>query len=73
MKEALTKLIKIDSIVTIIMTLTFCIGCFLVMCCNMQLPEPLVELYKLVVVFYFGNKTGRAAQELMDAVKEDET
>lgn len=69
MKNALTKLIKIDSIVTILMTLTFCVGCFLVMCCGKTLPDALVELYKLVVVFYFGNKTGRAAQELLDEVK----
>lgn len=71
MKEALTNLLKIDSLITLGLLITFCVGCFLQMLCGVTIPEPLVELFKLVVMFYFGCKTGRTAQKLIDAVNSE--
>ena len=56
MKEALIKLLKIKSIVTILLTLTFVIGAILQQVEGWEIPEALVNIYLMVVGFYFGTQ-----------------
>jgi uncharacterized membrane protein AbrB (regulator of aidB expression) len=56
MKEAFIKLLKIKSIVTILLTLTFVIGAILQQVEGWEIPEALVNIYLMVVGFYFGTQ-----------------
>ena len=56
MKEALIKLLKIKSIVTILLTLTFVAGAILQQVEGWEIPEALVNIYLMVVGFYFGTQ-----------------
>ena len=56
MKEALIKLLKIKSIVTILLTLTFVAGAILQQVEGWEIPESLVNIYLMVVGFYFGTQ-----------------
>ena len=56
MKEALIKLLKIKSIVTILLTLTFVVGAILQQVEGWEIPEALVNIYLMVVGFYFGTQ-----------------
>ena len=60
MKEALINLLKVKSIITIILTITFCVGVFLTMIKGYELPESLIDLYQIIVVFYFGTQVGKS-------------
>jgi uncharacterized membrane protein AbrB (regulator of aidB expression) len=65
MKEALIKLLKIKSIVTILLTLTFVAGAILQQVEGWEIPEALVNIYLMVVGFYFGtqfNKDGKTTE-----------
>ena len=55
MKEALTKLLKIKSIVTILLTLTF----ITVILLGRELPEALVNIFTMIIGFYFGTQIGK--------------
>lgn len=63
MKDALINLLKVKSIITIILTITFCIGIFLSMIKGYELPESLINLYQIIVVFYFGTQVGRSTAQ----------
>ena len=56
MKEALIKLLKIKSIVTILLTLTFVAGAILQQVEGWEIPEALVNIYLMIVGFYFGTQ-----------------
>ena len=56
MKEAFIKLLKIKSIVTILLTLTFVAGAILQQVEGWEIPEALVNIYLMVVGFYFGTQ-----------------
>ena len=72
MKEAIINLLKLESIVTILMTLTFCIGCFLVMkSIAPEIPASLVDLFGVIIGYFFGQKSGRALAKI--ELQKDET
>ena len=56
MKEALTKLLKIKSIVTILLTLAFVFGALYQQIQAQPLPDALVNIYLMIVGFYFGTQ-----------------
>lgn len=56
MKDALIKLLKIKSIVTILLTLTFVAGAILQQVEGWEIPEALVNIYLMIVGFYFGTQ-----------------
>lgn len=56
MKDALIKLLKIKSIVTILLTLTFVVGAILQQVEGWEIPEALVNIYLMIVGFYFGTQ-----------------
>jgi len=56
MKEALIKLLKIKSIVTILLTLTFVVGAILQQVEGWEIPEALVNIYMVIIGFYFGTQ-----------------
>ncbi len=60
MKEALTKLLKIKSIVTILLTVTFVVGAILQQVEGWEIPEALVNIYLMIVGFYFGTQFEKA-------------
>ena len=63
MKEALTKLLKIKSIVTILLTLTFVFGALYQQIQAKPLPDPLVNIYLMIVGFYFGSQFEKKENE----------
>ena len=69
MKEAIIKLLKIKSIVTILLTLTFVVGAILQQVEGWEIPEALVNIYLMIVGFYFGtqfNKDEKPAEPEQD-------
>lgn len=62
MKEAITKLLKIKSIVTILLTLTFVAGVLLQQIMSWELPEALVNIYMMIIGFYFGTQLSKDDQ-----------
>lgn len=56
MKDALIKLMKIKSIVTILLTITFVVGAILQQVEGWEIPEALINIYLMVVGFYFGTQ-----------------
>lgn len=56
MKDALIKLLKIKSIVTILLTITFVAGAILQQVEGWEIPEALINIYLMVVGFYFGTQ-----------------
>ena len=63
MKEALTKLLKIKSIVTILLTMTFVFGALYQQIQGQPLPDPLVNIYLMIVGFYFGSQFEKKENE----------
>jgi hypothetical protein len=55
MKEALTKLIKVKSVVTLMMTAMFCI----LTLTGAVSGEQFVTIFTTVIAFYFGTQTAR--------------
>ena len=62
MKEAIIKLLKIKSIVTILLKLTFVAGVLLQQIMSWELPEALVNIYMMIIGFYFGTQIGKDDQ-----------
>ncbi len=56
MKDAFIKLLKIKSIVTILLTLTFVAGAILQQVEGWEIPEALVNIYMVIIGFYFGTQ-----------------
>ena len=56
MKEAIINLLKIKSIVTILLTITFVVGAILQQVEGWEIPEALVNIYMMIVGFYFGTQ-----------------
>lgn len=56
MKDALIKLLKIKSLVTILLTLTFAAGAVLQMVKGYEIPEALINIYMVIIGFYFGTQ-----------------
>lgn len=59
MKDALIKLLKIKSLVTILLTLTFAAGAVLQMVKGFKIPEALINIYMVIIGFYFGTQIDR--------------
>lgn len=53
MKEALVKLFKVKSLVTIAVTLTFCVLAF----CGVISGEQVNNVFMMIVGFFFGTQT----------------
>lgn len=69
LKKAFVQLLKIKSLVTIITTAVFAY----LSITGKILPENFMEIFKLVVIFYFGSQVGkREAQEEAEEAKEEE-
>lgn len=58
MKEAITNLLKIKSIVTILMTVAFIVLLFI----RETVPQEFVVIYTSIISFYFGVQTTRKEQ-----------
>ena len=56
MKDAFIKLLKIKSIATILLTLTFVAGAILQQVEGWEIPEALVNIYMVIIGFYFGTQ-----------------
>lgn len=63
MKQALTKLLKIKSIVTVLLTISFVTAAFIQQVKNEGIPEPLVNIYLMVIGFYFGTVFEKKSDE----------
>ncbi len=64
MKEKLSKLIDLKTIVTLLLTLVFCI----LVIFKIEIPEFFIEIYRLLIVFYFGTQ----CQKLSDKINKEE-
>lgn len=58
MREALTNLLKIKSIVTILMTIAFIVLLFI----RETVPQEFVVIYTSIISFYFGVQTTKKEQ-----------
>ena len=58
MKEAITNLLKIKSIVTILMTVAFIVLLFI----RETVPQEFVVIYTSIISFYFGVQTTKKEQ-----------
>lgn len=59
MIEKLAKLIDVKSIVTIALTITF-----VILCLNGKaLDDKFVDIFKLIIVFYFGTQAAKIADK----------
>jgi len=59
MKERIAKLINVKSIVTILLTLVFAYQT----CAGAVSESNFMEIFKLIVIFYFGTQIGKAGGE----------
>lgn len=55
MKDAITKLIRVKSIVTLLICLVFCILAL----CKVIPVDQFVEIFKIIIIFYFGSQVGK--------------
>jgi len=55
MKEKLASLINVKSIVTIMLTVVFCVLSF-----KGSIPTELNDIYKVIIIFFFGTQVGKA-------------
>lgn len=60
MKEKLSKLIDLKTIVTLLLTVVFCV----LVVFNIEIPEFFIEIYRLLIVFYFGTQYQKTAEKL---------
>ena len=58
MKEKIAKLIDVKSIVTLLLTVVFC-----VLCVMGRLPTEFLTIYTVIIGFYFGTQTQKKAEE----------
>lgn len=66
--QAFVNLIKIKSLITILLTLTFCAAVFIQMFTSIEIPQPLVTVYIAVISFYFGTQTGKHIKRTEDDI-----
>lgn len=59
MLKALTKLVDVKSIMTIVLTVGFVVLTFL----YTDVPTEYVDIYKMIVIFYFGTQAGKRSAE----------
>lgn len=57
MKDIIANLLKVKSLITILLTLTFCVGVFINMFMGVEIPPALINVYMVIVGFYFGRQT----------------
>ena len=57
MKEKLARLIDVKSIVTLLLTVVFCVLCLIGI-----LPTEFLTIYTVIIGFYFGTQAQKAAQ-----------
>ena len=55
MKEKLAKLIDVKSIVTLLLTLVFCVLMF----CKDVVPSEFIQIYTVIIAFYFGTQVAK--------------
>ncbi len=58
MKEKLAKLIDVKSIMTLLLTVCFCILCFF------EIPTELKDVYLIIVGFYFGTQKSKVDTQI---------
>ena len=68
MKEKLAKLIDVKSIMTLLLTLVFCILAL----CGLVTATEFVTIFTVVVGFYFGTQSQKKAAEPTAPVKNDQ-
>lgn len=68
MKEKLSKLIDLKTIVTLLLTVVFCI----LVVCKIEIPDFFVEIYRLLIVFYFGTQYQKTAEKLKENENKEE-
>ena len=56
MKEKIAKLIDVKSIVTLLLTVVFC-----VLCVMGRLPTEFLTIYTVIIGFYFGTQSQKKA------------
>lgn len=56
--NAIANLMKVKSLVTICLTVTFC-----VLTVQGNLPDNFMTAYSMVITFYFASQTGKAADD----------
>lgn len=67
MKEKLAKLIDVKSIVTIVLTITFVILCL----SGSVLDDKFVDIFKLIIVFYFGTQSAKVTVKADTSTEND--
>ena len=67
MKDSITNLLKVKSLMTLTLTLVFCAGALIQMCTSVEIPQALVQVYMAVVAFYFGTQASKTPNE--DSIK----
>lgn len=62
MKEKISNLIDLKTIITLLLTIVFCILVIL----KIEIPEFFIEIYRLLIVFYFGTQYQKTTEKLKD-------
>lgn len=65
MKEKLAKLIDVKSIVTLLLTVVFCVLCLIG-----TLPTAFLSIYTMIIGFYFGTQAQKKAEAKYLPVQE---
>ena len=66
MKEAVIKLIRVKTIITLVLT-----GVFAFLCCTGKIePREFITVFTVVVSFYFGTQHERAEQVIMGSASK---
>ena len=65
MKEKLAKLIDVKSIVTLLLTVVFCVLCIIG-----ALPTAFLSIYTMIIGFYFGTQAQKQAEAKKLPVQE---
>lgn len=58
MKAKLAKLVDVKSIVTLLLTIVFCILCIIA-----EVPQALLTIYTVVIGFYFGTQAAKSSAQ----------
>lgn len=68
MKDAIVNLLKIKSLVTLLLTAIFMFAVVFTMVTGVVIPQPLVDVYFVIVGFYFGSQSGKKKEETEDDI-----
>ena len=63
MKNKLEKLIDVKSLMTLALTVVFCVLAL----CGKVLPEQFVTIFTVIVGFYFGTQAKKKENEILNA------